>query len=507
MIRPRDQFRLSIQKIGLRKKRAAFSIISVALGVVILVTVNSLVRGIRDMIVRTGYTEEIDADTIRVSSEQRFSGMSADFSFSSEPSQPKRQRMRFLTNDVLAKIRAWKEVEAATTDVTVALNVDEMAEMPRASSRGYANGVPDVLMRRYADAKQLAACERAIPLLLGERFVKLRYNEKTKKFDLESAARAQAWIGREVSLRLGDPLAQLERFRFDREKKQWLRRSEEEMAQQRKSLESASSSDFDKTIHNRSLTLRGRVVGFCPGSRLLIPEDAARQCAKWLKQRDDLARLNPVERPPENEYGEYGRRVAREGEFTQALVVLKAGTNPEQIVKRLREMGFEATTRQNAFESFLKEVDASMKIAKRIVYAIGGVLLLIACGLLWSTTSRIVSDSRVDIGLFRAIGATKADVRRLFLTETAWLGLIGTIVGTALGWTAAYWISRGVIHLASGEVSDPEETLLIPRSIFAVDWTFCVLLVVGAVAVSLLAGLWPANRAANIDPVKALKRE
>jgi ABC-type lipoprotein release transport system permease subunit len=483
VIRRRDQIRLSLQKIGLRKKRAAFSIISVALGIIVVVTVNSLARGVRNLIIRTSFTEEIDQDVVRVSTEQRYD----------EP--PSRRRMQFVTEELLAKFRDWKEVEAAAPSIAVQpLNVDALAESPRASSRGFGTGVPEALIRRYADPKQLAACGNAIPLVLGERFVKLRYNEKTKKFDLEDPARVQAWIGREVTLRIGDTMSQLERFRYDRDKKQWLRLSEEEIAQRRKSIESYQSNEFDKLIHGRTLTLKARVVGFCPGTRLLIPEEPARLCAKWLKQRDALARLRPVE--PETEYSQYGRRVAREGEHTMAVILLKAGTNPEPVVKRLRDMGLEATTRQNAFESFMKEVDAAMKIVKRIAYAFGGVLLLLACGLLWSTTSRIVSDSRVDIGLFRALGATKSDVRRLFLTETVFLGELGTLTGIFLGWTAAYWISRLVLHIASGDISDPEEMLMVPRTIFAVDWLSCVLLLVGA-----------ANRAANVDPVKALKRE
>lgn len=494
MIRRRDQIRLSLQKIGLRKKRAVFSIISVALGVIVVVTVNSLMRGVRDLIIRTGYTEEIDQDIIRVSVDHR------------HDESPSRKRKQFVTDELLAKFRGWKEVEAVAANINVQpLNVDALAESPRASSRGYTTGVPEALIRRYADAKQLAACGNAIPLVLGERFVKLRYNEKTKKFDLEDPARVQAWLGREVTLRVGDPMAQLERFRFDYEKKQWHRLSEEEIAQRRKSIESSESNEFDKLIHGRTLTLKARVVGFCPGTRLLLPEEPARLCAKWLKQRDALARLRPVE--TETEYERYGRRTPREGEYTMAIVLLKTGTNPEPVVKRLKDMGFEATTRQNAFESFLKEVDAAMKIVKRIAYAFGGVLLLLACGLLWSTTSRIVSDSRVDIGLFRALGATKSDVRRLFLTETVFLGELGTLAGIFLGWTAAYWISRLVLHIAAGEISDPEGMLMIPRTIFAVDWATCALLLAGAAGVSLLAGLWPANRAANIDPVKALKRE
>ena len=66
MIRRRDYLRLTTQKLGLRKKRAAFAIISVALGVVVVVTVNSLLEGVRDVAVKTIWTEEIDPDVIRV---------------------------------------------------------------------------------------------------------------------------------------------------------------------------------------------------------------------------------------------------------------------------------------------------------------------------------------------------------------------------------------------------------------------------------------------------------
>ncbi|MBM3858351.1 MAG: FtsX-like permease family protein [Verrucomicrobia bacterium] len=497
MIRRRDQIRLSVRKIGLRRKRAVFSIISVALGILVVVTVNSLVSGIRDLVIRTGFTEEIDKDVIRVTHTPRHYG--------DEESSSSRKRAQFLSDELLAEFCEWKEVEAAAPEIRIQpVNVEALAESPRAASHDYAMGAPEALICRYADARELAACEGVIPLVLGERFVKLRYHERTSKFELEDPARVQSWIGRDVTLRVGDPMGQLERFRYDYDKKQWLRLSEEEIAQRRKHIESYEG-EFDKMIHNRLLTLKGRVVGFCPGTRLLMPEEPARLCAKWLKQRNDLARLRPVEPPAE--YGPHGRRAPREGEFTRATVLLKAGTNPEPVVKRLKEMGFGATTRQNAFESFLKEVDTAMKIVKRIGYAFGGVLLLLACGLLWSTTSRIVSDSRADIGLFRALGATKGDVRRLFLTETVFLGALGTLVGIFLGWTAAYWISRLVLHIAAGEISDPEEMLMIPRSLFSVDWTRCALLLAGAAAVSLLAGLWPANRAANVDPVKALKRE
>jgi putative ABC transport system permease protein len=126
---------------------------------------------------------------------------------------------------------------------------------------------------------------------------------------------------------------------------------------------------------------------------------------------------------------------------------------------------------------------------------------------MWSTTSRIVSDSRVDIGLFRALGATKADIRRLFLSEAVLLGMLGTSVGMLIGWGLAAGISSWVIGFARRAVTDPEDMLLVPSSIFSVDLRFSLMLLAGAAFVSLLAGWLPASRAANVDPVKALKRE
>jgi ABC-type lipoprotein release transport system permease subunit len=76
-----------------------------------------------------------------------------------------------------------------------------------------------------------------------------------------------------------------------------------------------------------------------------------------------------------------------------------------------------------------------------------------------------------------------------------------------LGWGLAYEVSRWTIRLARQEVMDPEQMLMLPDSVFRIDVPFCLTLLAGAAFVSLLAGLLPANRAANVDPVKALKRE
>ena len=187
--------------------------------------------------------------------------------------------------------------------------------------------------------------------------------------------------------------------------------------------------------------------------------------------------------------------------------MVKKGADVEAIAKRIEEMGFSAATQARAFEEQARAFDSSMHIAKQVAFAFGGLILGLACGLVWSTTSKTVSDSRADIGLFRALGATKREIRRLFLGEAMLQGVLGTIVGMLLGWGLALAISHWVIGFARRSVYEPEEAILIPNSIFSLNLRFCLLLIAGAALVSLLAGLLPANRAANIDPVKALKRE
>jgi hypothetical protein len=456
------------------------------------------------MIVRTQFTEEIDKNVVRIyTTENPYDYMPRGKAKKEAP----KKRYQFLNETAFEEMRGWSEVAAADHPVTVAsLSFDAFQNRPRNVST--ATGVPEPMIRRYVrDPALLTAGTNAVPLVVGERNTRLIYDAKHKKFATAPTNEVNSWIGREVTITVGDPFADLSRFQYDDEKKQWNPLSEDDLAQQRETVLRANRQRFDPTLGNTTLSLRARVVGFCPGSQIFIPLDVATLCEKWLTQRQALASRWPTSQAEEVEYGSRGRATPKEGEFTEGVVLVNEGADVEAVAKRIRDLGFEATTRGSAFENMVKEFDTVVKVVKRIAFALGAVILGLACGLLWSTTSRIVSDSRVDIGLFRALGATKSDVRRLFLSEAVLLGLLGALTGMFLGWTLAYEISRWTIRFVRREVVDPEQMLLLPDSVFRIDWTFCLTLLAGAAVVSILAGLWPANRAANVDPVQALKRE
>ncbi|HUJ09567.1 MAG TPA: FtsX-like permease family protein [Verrucomicrobiae bacterium] len=504
MIRRRDYLRLTTQKLALRKKRAAFAIVSVALGVIVVVTADSLLEGVRNVAVKTMWTEEIAPDQIRV-----YAGANPyDFTLPNQERKPKtKQHIQFLSESVFEQIRAWPGVEAADRPVLVQpVSVDAFAKRPRPVTE--LHGLPEPILARYVtDRAMLHGSTNAIPLVLGQRDARLRFDEKTGQLGSDPGGE-KAWLGREVTILLGDNYAGIGRFRYDYKKREYQRVSEDEVTAERDKMDRNLRAQYDAAIFNTTLTLKGRVVGFCPGNNVLIPLDSAILCEKWLDQRERLAsRSPPVPESNEATYQEDGRRAPKPGEYTEGVVLVKPGTDIEAIAKRIDEMGFSATTRARAFENQVQAFDSGMRVVKKVLFAFGGIILGLACALVWSTTSKTVSDARVDIGLFRALGATKREIRRLFLGEAMLQGIFGTVFGMLLGWGLALGISHWVINYAHRTTYDPEEALLLPNSIFSVNWKFCLLLIAGAALLSLLAGLFPANRAAKVDPVKALKRE
>ncbi len=105
-----------------------------------------------------------------------------------------------------------------------------------------------------------------------------------------------------------------------------------------------------------------------------------------------------------------------------------------------------------------------------------------------------VTERTREIGLRKAIGARKRDILIQFLTESSLLSLIGGVVGIALGWLIGFIV--GKVAEASGSPFYPSITL---QSV--------LLATIFSTAVGLFFGIYPANRAANLEPVEALRYE
>jgi len=105
-----------------------------------------------------------------------------------------------------------------------------------------------------------------------------------------------------------------------------------------------------------------------------------------------------------------------------------------------------------------------------------------------------VTERTREIGLRKALGARKKDILTQFLTESSLLSLFGGIIGIGLGWLIAFIVGR--VAAASGTPFTP-----------VVGLNAILLATVFSTAVGLFFGLYPANRAANLEPVEALRYE
>ncbi len=105
-----------------------------------------------------------------------------------------------------------------------------------------------------------------------------------------------------------------------------------------------------------------------------------------------------------------------------------------------------------------------------------------------------VTERTREIGLRKALGARKRDILIQFLTESSLLSMIGGMIGIVLGWLISFAVGR--IAAASG-------TNLNPR----VGLDAVLLATLFSAAVGLFFGIYPANRAANLEPVEALRYE
>lgn len=173
--------------------------------------------------------------------------------------------------------------------------------------------------------------------------------------------------------------------------------------------------------------------------------------------------------------------------------------NPAQI------QGVEDAIKKMGFTAF-SILDASRGLRQffAVLYAFlgifGSLALMVASIGIVNTLVMAILERRREIGIMKAIGASDGDVKKLFFAEAGAMGILGGLAGVALGWAIGQVINVGTnVYL--------RRQSLPPEHFWAVPWWLVGGAILFAFVVSMVSGLYPAGRAARLDPVQALRYE
>jgi lipoprotein-releasing system permease protein len=151
----------------------------------------------------------------------------------------------------------------------------------------------------------------------------------------------------------------------------------------------------------------------------------------------------------------------------------------------------------------------ALQVERNVMFLILTLIVLVAALNIISGLIMLVKDKGQDIAILRTMGATQGAIMRVFLITGAAIGVVGTIVGFIVGTLVCLNIEsirQFLSWLTATELFSPELYFL-SRLPAQMDTGETIAVVVMALALSLIATLYPSWRAARLDPVEALRYE
>jgi putative ABC transport system permease protein len=221
-----------------------------------------------------------------------------------------------------------------------------------------------------------------------------------------------------------------------------------------------------------------KVIGVADGkSRFVIIPTASRIAMKnwWFNEKDSLKTEG------------YDSVTLRAGDVSGARA----------IVTKLRKEKLNV----QSIDAILEVADRIFSVVTVMLSLVGGVALLVACIGIMNTMIMSIYERTREIGTLKAMGASRGDIRQMFMIEAGLIGFLGGAVGLILSWI----LGRGLNYAALWYAQ--KRDLPLPENLFVVTPLLALEAVAFATFIGMAAGLYPANHAARLDPLAALRHE
>jgi ABC-type lipoprotein release transport system permease subunit len=235
---------------------------------------------------------------------------------------------------------------------------------------------------------------------------------------------------------------------------------------------------------------QGGPVGLMPSAQIYIPVAAAREWA--AKHRNPMGEVALALARQSGQLGESDS----EGYFS-AVVRVHDPVVLTDVRKRLTELGFGSFS----IVDQLDQIRTIFLIIDSVLGLLGGISLLVASFGIANTMIMSILERTREIGIMKAIGAEDREIKLIFFFEAAVIGLTGGVIGSLAAWGIDGLANR----LAYRFILKPQNASFV--DFFSLPPYLWMGAIAFALVVSILAALYPAARAARIDPVRALRHD
>jgi putative ABC transport system permease protein len=182
----------------------------------------------------------------------------------------------------------------------------------------------------------------------------------------------------------------------------------------------------------------------------------------------------------------------------QATIFADREENVKEVLQSVRDMGFNA----HGMLEFIEREQLMFLLIFGAMTSIAGVALLVAALGIANTMLMSVLERTREVGIMKAVGARNGQIQLIFLLEGGLIGLFGGGLGLLLGRVAAIPADAWVRSMVSKDLK-----VDLKESLFVFPPWLMIAVVSFAVIVTTLAAVYPARRAAKVNPVTALRHE
>lgn len=187
--------------------------------------------------------------------------------------------------------------------------------------------------------------------------------------------------------------------------------------------------------------------------------------------------------------------------YSQVLVYATSLEKVEQVTNDLKDKGYNVYSITEELDS----VNLFFTVFKAGLVFVGTIAIIIASIGIFNTMTMAVTERTQEIGIMKALGAQPSTIRRIFLMESAYIGIMGALIGVAISYAISFAANMLLPIILSAALGSENSSIDFVFSY--IPFSLVVIASAISIGVAMISGFRPAAKATNINVLSALRRE